>query len=342
MSQATSAATLYSPRGRADDQDQTLTLSFDDNRLLSLLFGEHDEHLALIEHKLGVAITPRGNRVAIRGSASAADDARSVLLSLYTRASRGGEITRGEVDGAIRMVRSAHEQRDGGESTVRTRRKPVSARSPNQKLYIETIRRHELVFGIGPAGTGKTYLAVACAAEALMNGEVDRIVLSRPAVEAGERLGFLPGDMKEKVDPYLRPLYDALYDMMPHALVAKGLAENQIEIAPLAFMRGRTLANAFVILDEAQNTTPQQMKMFLTRLGEGSRMVVTGDPTQVDLPNGATSGLADALSILKGVKGIGQVRFEAGDIVRHALVGRIVQAYEKKQPAGSDRRPRGK
>ncbi len=338
LSQATGAATFLSPRGRADGQDQTLTLTFDDNRLLSLLFGEHDEHLALIEHKLGVAITPRGNRVAIRGSSTAADDARSVLLSLYTRASRGGEITRGEVDGAIRMVRSAHE-RDGDGSTIRTRRKPVSARSPNQKLYIDAIRKHELVFGIGPAGTGKTYLAVACAAEALMNGEVDRIVLSRPAVEAGERLGFLPGDMKEKVDPYLRPLYDALYDMMPHALVAKGLAENQIEIAPLAFMRGRTLANAFVILDEAQNTSPQQMKMFLTRLGEGSRMVVTGDPTQVDLPNGTTSGLADALSILKGVKGIGTVKFEASDIVRHQLVGRIVQAYEKVKPL-PERKPR--
>jgi phosphate starvation-inducible PhoH-like protein len=330
-----------SPRGRAADQDQTLTLTFDDNRLLSLLFGEHDEHLALIEHRMGVAITPRGNRVAIQGSAAAADEARSVLLSLYTRASRGTEITRGEVDGAIRMVKSAQE-RDGGEGTIRTRRKPVSARSPNQKLYIDAIRRNELVFGIGPAGTGKTYLAVACAAEALMNGEVDRIVLSRPAVEAGERLGFLPGDMKEKVDPYLRPLYDALYDMMPHALVAKGLAENQIEIAPLAFMRGRTLANAFVILDEAQNTTPQQMKMFLTRLGEGSRMVVTGDPTQVDLPSGTTSGLADALSILKGVKGIAQVKFETADIVRHALVGRIVQAYERQKPAPRERRPQSK
>lgn len=339
MSHATSAAPLLSPRGRAADQDQTLTLTFDDNRLLSLLFGEHDEHLALIEHRMGVVITPRGNRVAIRGAA--AEDARSVLLSLYARASRGGEINKGEVDGAIRMARSAHE-RDGGEGTVRTRRKPVSARSPNQRLYIEAIRANELVFGIGPAGTGKTYLAVACAAEALMNGEVDRIVLSRPAVEAGERLGFLPGDMKEKVDPYLRPLYDALYDMMPHALVAKGLAENQIEIAPLAFMRGRTLANAFVILDEAQNTTPQQMKMFLTRLGEGSRMVVTGDPTQVDLPSGATSGLADALSILRNVKGIAQVKFEAGDIVRHALVGRIVQAYEKKKPEPRDAKPRSR
>ena len=315
-------------RKAGTSEDQTLTLAFDDNRLLSLLFGEHDENLALIEHRLAVAITPRGNRVAIRGGATAAEDARTALLSLYTRASRGLEITRGDVDGAIRMVRANHEA-ESPEGSVRTRRKSVNARTPNQKLYIDAIRRHELVFGIGPAGTGKTYLAVACAAEALMNGEVDRIVLSRPAVEAGERLGFLPGDMKEKVDPYLRPLYDALYDMMPQSLVAKGLSENQIEIAPLAFMRGRTLANAFVILDEAQNTTPQQMKMFLTRLGEGSRMVVTGDPTQVDLPSNITSGLSDALGILKGVKGSAQVHFEAGDIVRHALVGRIVVAYEK-------------
>ena len=337
MSQTISA--LHPPRHSATHQtqspshghppdDKTYTLTFEDNRLLSLLFGEHDEHLALIEHRLGVAITPRGNRVAIRGDAANVENARSVLLALYGRAGRGLEITRGEVDGAIRMAR-AQSEKDVTEGAVRTRRKAVIARTPTQRTYIDAIRKNELVFGIGPAGTGKTYLAVACAAEALMNGEVDRIVLSRPAVEAGERLGFLPGDMKEKVDPYLRPLYDALYDMMPQALVAKGLAENQIEIAPLAFMRGRTLSSAFIILDEAQNTTPQQMKMFLTRLGEGSRMVVTGDPTQVDLPNNATSGLSDALHILKGVKGIEQVEFKAADIVRHQLVGRIVGAYDK-------------
>lgn len=327
MSPPTSAIAAHPLRGTAPQDDQTLTLAFDDNRLLPRVFGEHDEHLALIEHRLSVAITPKGNKVAIRGGSTAAEDARSVLLSLYTRASRGVDVTKGDVDGAIRMMRAKDD--GANEAAVRTRRKSINARTPNQKIYIEAIRRHELVFGIGPAGTGKTYLAVACAAEALMNGEVDRIVLSRPAVEAGERLGFLPGDMKEKIDPYLRPLYDALYDMMPQSLVAKGLAENQIEIAPLAFMRGRTLSNAFVILDEAQNTTPQQMKMFLTRLGEGSRMVVTGDPTQVDLPNNMTSGLTDALSILKGVKGIEQVHFVADDIVRHALVGRIVGAYEK-------------
>ena len=314
----------------SEPEEGALSLTFADNHVMAVLMGEHDAHLAQIEHRLGVAITPRGNRISIKGERQQAEHARAVLLHLYTKASRGSEINRGEIDGAIRMVKMA-ESNGAADGGVRTRRKTVSARTPNQQGYIEAVRKNELVFGVGPAGTGKTYLAVACAAEALMNGEVDRIILSRPAVEAGERLGFLPGDMKEKVDPYLRPLYDALYDMMPQSLVQKGLAENQIEIAPLAFMRGRTLASAFIILDEAQNTTPQQMKMFLTRLGEGSRMVVTGDPTQIDLPNGVASGLDEALSILAGVKGIGITRFEAADIVRHPLVGRIVQAYDKKQ-----------
>jgi phosphate starvation-inducible PhoH-like protein len=325
------AAQLGSTKnGSRQEDSDILTLSFDDNRLLSLLCGEHDENLAVIEHRLDVDITPRGNRLAVRGGESGRNAARDVLMALYNRARRGLDITKGEVEGAIRM-REAQETNIPG-NAIRTRRKLVMARTPTQGAYIDAIRRNELVFGIGPAGTGKTYLAVACAAEALMNGEVDRIVLSRPAVEAGERLGFLPGDMKEKVDPYLRPLYDALYDMMPASLVAKGIAENQIEIAPLAFMRGRTLSSAFIILDEAQNTTPQQMKMFLTRLGEGSRMVVTGDPTQVDLPSGVTSGLADAVSVLQGVQGVASVGFKNSDIVRHALVGRIVAAYDKKAP----------
>jgi phosphate starvation-inducible protein PhoH and related proteins len=316
--------------GSRQEVSDILTLSFDDNRLLSLLCGEHDENLAVLEHRLGVDITPRGNRLAVRGSDSGRNAARDVLMALYNRARRGLDITKGEVEGAIRMREAQETNVPGG--AIRTRRKLVMPRTPTQGAYTEAIRKHELVFGIGPAGTGKTYLAVACAAEALMNGEVDRIVLSRPAVEAGERLGFLPGDMKEKVDPYLRPLYDALYDMMPASLVAKGIAENQIEIAPLAFMRGRTLSSAFVILDEAQNTTPQQMKMFLTRLGEGSRMVVTGDPTQVDLPSGISSGLADAVAVLNGVSGVASVGFNNADIVRHALVGRIVAAYDKKAP----------
>jgi phosphate starvation-inducible protein PhoH and related proteins len=317
------------PARESQTQVTTLTLTFEDNRKLPNILGQHDQNLALIEHRLKVELTPRGNQITIRGSAEAAETARQVLLDLYTKAMRGVDITRGEVDGTIRMTEIAQDKTIAGEG-VRTRRKQVMARTPMQRTYIDAIRNHELVFGVGPAGTGKTYLAVACAAEALMNGEIDRIILSRPAVEAGERLGFLPGDMKEKIDPYLRPLYDALYDMMPPSLVEKGIAEKQIEIAPLAFMRGRTLSSAFIILDEAQNTTPQQMKMFLTRLGEGSRMVVTGDPTQVDLPNGVTSGLSEALGVLKGVKGIAQVPFTAEDIVRHQLVGRIVQAYEKK------------
>ena len=322
-------------------EDGTLSLAFDDNRVLASLMGEHDAHLALIEQKLNVAIMPRGNRLSIRGDRGNAELARAVLMQLYTKAARGGDITKGEVEGTIRMVKVADEK-DTTEGGVRTRRKTVSARTANQGAYIELIRKQELVFGVGPAGTGKTYLAVACAAEALMNGEVDRIILSRPAVEAGERLGFLPGDMKEKVDPYLRPLYDALYDMMPQSNVAKALAENQIEIAPLAFMRGRTLASSFIILDEAQNTTPMQMKMFLTRLGEGSRMVITGDPSQIDLPYGMTSGLDDALSVLDGVSGVGVTHFTTTDIVRHALVGRIVAAYDKKGIAiSAQRKPRG-
>jgi phosphate starvation-inducible PhoH-like protein len=312
----------------AEDRDIT-TLVFDDNRLLAPLFGEHDEHLALVEHRLGVDITPRGNRISVKGPQIARDNAQMVLTTLYERVRRGLEVTKGDVEGAIRMNLSTNGDAAVDETAVRTRRKLVTPRTPMQKAYVTAIRKNELVFGTGPAGTGKTYLAVVCAAAALMNGEVDRIVLSRPAVEAGERLGFLPGDMKEKVDPYLRPLYDALYDVMPAPLVQKGLAENTIEIAPLAFMRGRTLASAFIILDEAQNTTPQQMKMFLTRLGEGSRMVVTGDPSQIDLPAGINSGLDDALAILKSVDGISHIAFTAADIVRHALVGRIVSAYDK-------------
>ncbi|WP_119273063.1 PhoH family protein [Taklimakanibacter deserti] len=322
----------------AEDRDIT-TLVFDDNRLLTPLFGEHDEHLALIEHRLGVDITPRGNRISVKGPQVARDNAQMVLTTLYERVRRGLEVTKGDVEGAIRMNLSTGGDGAADESSVRTRRKLVTPRTPMQKAYVTAIRKHELVFGTGPAGTGKTYLAVACAAAALMNGEVDRIVLSRPAVEAGERLGFLPGDMKEKVDPYLRPLYDALYDVMPAPLVQKGLAENTIEIAPLAFMRGRTLASAFIILDEAQNTTPQQMKMFLTRLGEGSRMVVTGDPSQVDLPGGVSSGLDDALAILKSVDGISHIAFTAADIVRHALVGRIVSAYDKHTEKVARHRP---
>jgi phosphate starvation-inducible PhoH-like protein len=315
------------PSRASANESQPLTLSFDDNRLLASLFGEYDENLALIENRLGVDIVPRGNRISVKGETADREAARQVLNALYKRAEAGQSIAKGDVEGAIHMAR-AQEEVDSG--AIRTRRRVVTPRTPNQRAYVEAMRKNELVFGLGPAGTGKTYLAVAAAAAALADGAVDRIILSRPAVEAGERLGFLPGDMKEKVDPYLRPLYDALYDTMPANLVQKGLSDGVIEIAPLAFMRGRTLAHAFIILDEAQNTTPLQMKMFLTRLGEGSRMVVTGDPTQVDLPPNVTSGLADASETLKGIEGFAQIAFTNADIVRHPLVGRIVAAYDRR------------
>jgi phosphate starvation-inducible protein PhoH and related proteins len=312
----------------SDTANGSLTLSFDDNRLLSLVFGEHDEHLALIENRLGVDMVPRGNRVSIRGPAGACENAAQVLERLYASALKGQDISLGDVEGAIRMVR-ADETHSIEDTVIRTKRKLVTARTPLQKTYMDALRRNDLVLSTGPAGTGKTYLAVAAAAAAWTAGEVDRIILSRPAVEAGERLGFLPGDMKEKVDPYLRPLYDALYDVLPAHTVARGLAEGSIEIAPLAFMRGRTLKEAFVILDEAQNTTPLQMKMFLTRLGEGSRMAVNGDTSQVDLPVGVTSGLVEAASLLRGVEGVAHIVFTEADIVRHPLVSRIVAAYDK-------------
>jgi len=312
----------------------TLQLQFDDNSLLPMLFGEHDRHLARIEQRLGVQLSSRGNRVAIVGPHSASETARGTLLSLWERLRRGQTVELGDVDAAMRMAATADGNGGGpdlfgGEAlVVRTKKRNVAPRTPGQAAYLKALKLHEMVFGVGPAGTGKTYLAVATAVQMLGDGEVDRIVLSRPAVEAGERLGFLPGDMREKIDPYLRPLYDALYDMMPGDQVNKRLLSGEIEIAPLAFMRGRTLANAFVILDEAQNTTPVQMKMFLTRLGENSRMAVTGDLSQIDLPAGARSGLADALDTLAAVEGIGVVRFTADDVVRHGLVTRIVQAYD--------------
>jgi len=315
-----------------------IVLAFDDTSLLTLLFGEHDRHLARIEQMLGVAIASRGNQVRIQGPHSAMEAARDALNAVYAKLQKGTSVDMGEVEAAVRLSqpRSAEDGLDlfGAEGlAITTRKRRVAPRTPNQGAYLKALKLNELVFGIGPAGTGKTYLAVAMAVDALTSGKVDRIILSRPAVEAGERLGFLPGDMREKVDPYLRPLYDALYDMLPGEQVTKRLATGEIEIAPLAFMRGRTLANAFAILDEAQNTTAMQMKMFLTRLGEGSRMVVTGDLTQVDLPPGTRSGLADALEALEGVKGIGTVRFQNQDVVRHPLVGRIVDAYDARDGA---------
>lgn len=307
----------------------TITRSFADNRNLSLLFGEHDEHLALIESALHVTIIPRGNKITIAGRKSDCVRAATVLDDLENRIANKLEVTPGDVKGSIRMALApAPSGKMTQKSHIKTRHKTITPRSPGQQRYISAIANHELVFGSGPAGTGKSYLAVACAAEALLEGKVERIIFSRPAVEAGENLGFLPGDMKEKVDPYLRPLYDALYDVLPASRVERDIADGVIEIAPLAFMRGRTLASSFIILDEAQNTTPQQMKMFLTRLGEGSHMVINGDPTQVDLPRNVKSGLAHATRLLQDVPGIAHIKLTSSDIVRHPLVSRIVDAYD--------------
>ena len=309
----------------------SIQVEFEDNRLLPAVFGEHGRNLARIEQLLGVSLNNRGNQVTISGALEAVETARDALDRLYRSAVRGHHPDQGEVDAAVRMAEGGGSNVvAGAEPFIQTRRKRIVARSPNQASYMRAIGESEMVFATGPAGTGKTYLAV-CAAVAMMTaGRVDRIVLSRPAVEAGERLGFLPGDLREKVDPYMQPLYDALYDALPAEQVVKKLETGEIEVAPLAFMRGRTLSNAYVILDEAQNTTPVQMKMALTRIGENSRMVITGDVTQVDLPGGQRSGLTDALETLSGVKGIEFVHFTQADVVRHELVTRIIQAYESK------------
>ncbi len=303
------------------------TRVFSENGLVQQLFGSHHSHLTRVEQKLGGSIHARGNEVNITGSTDTVNSICTVLDHLYARLERGLEVERAEIDAAIRMVKAPNGSVSDGDITVVTRNRRISPRSSMQADYLNAIESAELVFAQGPAGTGKTYLAVAKAVERLVSGDVDRIILSRPAVEAGEQLGFLPGDMREKVDPYLRPLYDALHDMMPAEQVAKRLESGEIEVAPLAFMRGRTLANAFVILDEAQNTTAVQMKMFLTRLGEHSRMVITGDLSQVDLPRGIRSGLRDAWDVLTGVDGVNFITFGEEDVVRHRLVARIVHAY---------------
>ena len=308
-------------------------VEFDDNRLLPELFGEHDRNLVRIENELGISLINRGNQVAISGPEDAVTLAADGLTRLYERLKSGEAIEDADIDAAIRMAGEPTDLFGQQESIIRTRRRQIAARTPTQAAYIEAVRANDMVFGLGPAGTGKTYLAVCMAVSMFLSGKVDRIILSRPAVEAGERLGFLPGDMKEKVDPYLRPIYDALYDTLPADQVSRKLENGDIEVAPLAFMRGRTLKNAFVLLDEAQNTTPMQMKMFLTRLGENSRMVITGDLSQIDLPSGQKSGLTEAVETLERVKGIEMIRFNAADVVRHPLVSRIVDAYDAKDAA---------
>ncbi len=312
-----------------------VVLTFDNNQIASLVFGQYDQNLAHLERRLGVVVSPNGNHVTVKGPRETAEQASRVLRTLYARAKTGAAVNLGEVDGAIEesnVQRSLFPADNAGKSAfdavVTRKRGPVRARNAAQDAYLRQLKRHELVLAEGPAGTGKTWLAVGHAVSLIEQGVVERMVLSRPAVEAGERLGFLPGDMREKVDPYLRPIYDALNDFMEARHVERALQTGMIEIAPLAFMRGRTLSNAVVLLDEAQNATSVQMKMFLTRLGEGSRMIITGDPSQIDLPPGQRSGLVEAVRLLSGVEGVGHAKFQEGDVVRHDLVRRIVMAYE--------------
>ncbi|WP_244615008.1 PhoH family protein [Pukyongiella litopenaei] len=320
-------------------------LEFPDNRLLIDLCGEFDRNLAEIESKLGVQILRRGNQLVVLGDEAPRQQAVETLSALYARLEAGRPVEAADIDRELRMGSTepdigarAGDQLEmfrGGPVEIRTRKKLVEPRTDAQKAYVRSLFEHELAFGIGPAGTGKTYLAVAAGVSMFINGHVDRIILSRPAVEAGEKLGYLPGDMKDKVDPYMQPLYDALNDFLPGKQLAKLIEEKRIEIAPLAFMRGRTLANAFVVLDEAQNATTMQMKMFLTRLGEGSRMVITGDRSQVDLPRGVPSGLADAERLLGGIGGISFNYFTSADVVRHPLVAAIIEAYEADTGGGA-------
>ncbi|MCA0939081.1 PhoH family protein [Yangia mangrovi] len=316
-------------------------LEFPDNRLLIDLCGEYDRNLTDIEARTGVQILRRGNQLALHGPAEAQEAAREVLNALYQRLEQGRTVGRGDIDREFRLAPEEQEPGDqlemfsGGKVEIKTRKKLIEPRTDAQKAYVRALFEHELAFGIGPAGTGKTYLAVAVGVNLFITGQVDKIILSRPAVEAGEKLGYLPGDMKDKVDPYMQPLYDALNDFLPGKQLAKMMEEKTIEIAPLAFMRGRTLSNAFVVLDEAQNATSMQMKMFLTRLGEGSRMVITGDRSQVDLPRGVQSGLQDAERLLNHIDKISFNYFTSADVVRHPLVAKIIEAYEKDAERGA-------
>jgi phosphate starvation-inducible protein PhoH and related proteins len=320
--------------GNGSHEAANISIVFQDNGLLPMLYGENDSHLAKIEKKFNVSASSRGNVLALSGEKANVEASRSVLETLYADLKKGGEVGSAQVDAAIRMM-GHHPGGDNsrvpmaGDVLIKTMKKAIKPYSPMQAQYIQTLAASDLVFALGPAGTGKTYLAVAMAVSMFTSGRVEKIILSRPAVEAGEKLGFLPGDLKEKVDPYLRPLFDALYDMIPGEKLVRHMENGEIEVAPLAFMRGRTFSNAFVILDEAQNTTPTQMKMFLTRMGEHSRMVVTGDLSQTDLPKDVKSGLGDALRKLENIEGIGSVRFSDVDVVRHTLAAKIIQAYDE-------------
>ena len=310
-------------------------MDFEDNGVLALLIGEHNQNLAHLEQRLGVSLNSFGNSIKIKGKADAVKRTQSALEDMYRAINETGAaaLEASLIDDVVRWAENgvdatvAHR----GGVALDTWKKKIVAKTKGQKAYVYLLQANEVVFGLGPAGTGKTYVAVAKAVESLKKREVERIILSRPAVEAGERLGFLPGDMKEKVDPYLRPLYDALYDMMPADKVDRMLTSGEIEIAPLAFMRGRTLSESYVIIDEAQNTTPVQMKMVLTRLGQNSRMVITGDLSQIDLPHGQPSGLADAVGLLENVAGVGIIHLSGDDVVRHPVVARILRAYEAGQ-----------
>ena len=314
-----------------------VTLTFGDNRLVAMVLGQYDQNIAKLERRLNVVANPNGNHIIVKGAPESCEHARRVLEALYGRVQRGESIAPGDVDGAIEegasqaslFPKEAVNERLVFDEIRTRKRGGVRARTVAQDLYLRALKKYELVFAEGPAGTGKTWLAVGHAVSLLERGIVERLILSRPAVEAGERLGFLPGDMREKIDPYLRPIYDALNEFMDARTVERGMQTGVIEVAPLAFMRGRTLSNAVVLLDEAQNTTSMQMKMMLTRLGEGSRMIINGDPSQTDLPPGQKSGLTEAVNLLSGVEGIGHVKFRDGDVVRHDLVRRIVQAYDK-------------
>ena len=337
------AVSWLDTQDNAQKQSQEL-LDFPDNKLLIDLCGEFDKNLAEIEQKISVQIIRRGNQLAIVGQEESNKEASAILLKLYERLENGREIEPADLNRAVRYFdrnngkngtpQDQLEMFDAGSLEIKTRKKSVSPRTEAQKTYVKALLTHELSFGIGPAGTGKTYLAVAVAVSKFITGEVDRIVFSRPAVEAGEKLGYLPGDMKEKVDPYMQPLYDALNDFLPSKQLTRYIEEKRIEVAPLAFMRGRTLSNAYVVLDEAQNATSMQMKMFLTRLGEGSRMVVTGDVSQIDLPRGVISGLCEAQRLLINIPEIGFSYFTAKDVVRHHLVASIIAAYEEDTSVG--------